>query len=278
MERFTPDTKDELILAIRESPEDRLANGRGNINTWNLRNISDLSFLFADNITFNEDISKWDVSHVTNMSSMFYNAQRFNQNISRWDVSHVTNMSAMFKHATSFNQNLSRWDVSSVKDMSAIFENATSFNQSLKEWDVPQLEFFGASFSKITELFDITSTLIVLEVKDCKLTSLRVPKYNDIDVLDCTGNPLDIPTIKRLIAFYKQHVYDGRYEFEDALYYFIGRLDEKKIALAVSTKKGLPYHVGLAEVASYLGGKMSKKSKRYTTTKYKVKQNKTFRY
>jgi hypothetical protein len=61
MERFTPDTKDELILAIRESPEDRLANGRGNINTWNLRNISDLSFLFADNITFNEDISKWDV-------------------------------------------------------------------------------------------------------------------------------------------------------------------------------------------------------------------------
>ena len=43
----------------------------GNINTWNVSLITDMSELFYDKSTFNSDISNWDVSNVTNMHSMF---------------------------------------------------------------------------------------------------------------------------------------------------------------------------------------------------------------
>ena len=45
---------------------------------------------------FNSDISSWDVSNVTNMSWMFNGAGAFNQDLSSWDVSNVNGMSSMF--------------------------------------------------------------------------------------------------------------------------------------------------------------------------------------
>ena len=43
-----------------------------------------------------KDISSWDVSNVTYMSYMFYGCDKFNQNISNWDVSNVKDMLFMF--------------------------------------------------------------------------------------------------------------------------------------------------------------------------------------
>jgi surface protein len=79
---------------------------------------------------FNQDISSWNVSNVTNMSFMFYFNTSFNQNISSWNVSNVTNMSSMFQSATMFNQNISSWDVSNVTNMFQMFYNASSFNNN----------------------------------------------------------------------------------------------------------------------------------------------------
>ena len=68
----------------------------GEINTWDVSLITDMSELFQDKLNFNSDISSWDVSNVTNMRQMFHNAQNFNSNISAWDVSNLTNMDRMF--------------------------------------------------------------------------------------------------------------------------------------------------------------------------------------
>ena len=43
----------------------------GEMNTWDVSNITDMTELFKDKTTFNENISSWDVSNVTNMSAMF---------------------------------------------------------------------------------------------------------------------------------------------------------------------------------------------------------------
>ena len=50
------------------------------------------------------DINNWDVSNVTNMYGMFYGASSFNQPLNNWDVSNVTDMWSMFDGAVSFNQ------------------------------------------------------------------------------------------------------------------------------------------------------------------------------
>ena len=67
-----------------------------------------------------------DTSSVENMSYMFGQAISFDQDISNWNTSRVTNMSYMFRIATSFNQPLNKWDTSRVTDMSEMFLGATA--------------------------------------------------------------------------------------------------------------------------------------------------------
>ena len=73
-------------------------------------------------------ISAWDVSLITDMSELFKNKTTFNDDISSWNVSNVITMNAMFSSANSFNGDLSSWDVSSVTDMNLMFFSANSFN------------------------------------------------------------------------------------------------------------------------------------------------------
>ena len=73
-------------------------------------------------------------SGITDMSELFLNANTFNQNIGNWDVSMVTNMSGMFRGATAFNQNIGNWDVSMVTNMQSMFNDATAFNQNIGGW------------------------------------------------------------------------------------------------------------------------------------------------
>ena len=120
--------------------------------------VTDMSDLFKNNSTFNQNISTWDVSNVTNMSGMFYgavtgSATAFNQPIGDWDVSNVTNMSRMFYGATAFNQPIGDWDVSSVTDMSAMFlssaliSDVNAFNQPIGNWNVSNVTDMGNMFS-----------------------------------------------------------------------------------------------------------------------------------
>ena len=79
----------------------------GDINEWNVSQVTNMSGLFQSKESFNGNINSWDVRNVTNMSSMFYNAKSFNQPLDNWNVSCVTEMERMFMHASKFNQDIS---------------------------------------------------------------------------------------------------------------------------------------------------------------------------
>ena len=112
----------------------------GDLYSWNVSSVTDMSYMFDSASHFNGDLSSWDVSLVTDMSRMFSEASSFNGDLSSWDVSSVTSMSNMFFSAFDFNGDLSSWDVSSVTSMSNMFFFASSFNGDLSRWDVSSVD------------------------------------------------------------------------------------------------------------------------------------------
>jgi surface protein len=162
---FQPQTTAELQTAVDlwVSDETSAITTYGEINTWDVSLITDMSSLFLYKATFNDDISNWDVSSVTSMYYTFYGASSFNGDLSSWDVSSVTDMKGMFFNAFSFNQDLSSWDVSSVTSMYYTFFGASSFNGDLSSWDVSSVttmhEMFYSAFSFNQDLssWDVSS-------------------------------------------------------------------------------------------------------------------------
>jgi surface protein len=120
--------------------------------------ITDMSGLFGNEATFNEDIGSWDTASVTDMSFMFNGASAFNQDIGGWDTASVTDMSFMFNGASAFNQDIgtrevtkngvpyTAWNTSSVTDMIAMFSLASAFNQDIGAWDTSQVTAMGSMF------------------------------------------------------------------------------------------------------------------------------------
>ena len=178
---FQPQTKNELEIAIDLWVSDSSAaiETYGEINTWDVSLITDMSYLFTNRDSFNSDISSWDVSNVTNMLSMFAGASSFNQDLSSWDVSNVTEMGSLFSGGlSSFNGDISTWDVSNVINMSTMFESATSFNQDLSNWDVSNVIFMDRMFWMASSFNGDISTWDVSGISNMYLFLSRATNFN----------------------------------------------------------------------------------------------------
>ena len=108
------------------------------LNGVNYKVVADRAALIAE-YNAGRDMATVVTTKVTDLSQIFRNKTTFNQNIGCWDTSSVTNMNNMFELATSFNQDISSWDTSSVTDMDYMFYSASAFNQDLSSWCVTNL-------------------------------------------------------------------------------------------------------------------------------------------
>lgn len=161
------------------------------IETWNVSNVKDMSFMFANCIYFNQPLYKWDTSNAENMSNMFNKASSFNQNINSWNVSNVKNMNSLFRNARSFNQPLNKWNTSNTESMNYMFDGAYLFNQDLNNWNVDKVKYMfflfhnadsfeykniiNWSFKRVKD-FDKIFNIIPLEIL-LKICSSRNTKY-----------------------------------------------------------------------------------------------------
>ena len=92
--QYVFNTKAELLEAVDlhyDDPNNAISQ-YGEFNTWNVSTITDMSELFRNNETFNEEISNWDTSNVTSMYRMFDGAEVFNQDIGSWDTVSYTHL------------------------------------------------------------------------------------------------------------------------------------------------------------------------------------------
>ena len=153
---------DTYTVVVDRPMLDSMVLGGHDVTKACVSHINDMSFVFRNQTTFNQDIGLWDVSNVTTMEGMFNTAQSFNQDLSKWDVSSVINMRGVFKGAKSFNSDISSWDVSAVNNMSNLFFNAETFNQDISAWDVSSVQkmtamFFRAdSFNQDINVWDVS--------------------------------------------------------------------------------------------------------------------------
>ena len=92
--QYVFNTKSELQTAVDLHYDD--SNNAtaiyGEINTWDVSGITDMSQLFKNYDTFNEQINNWDTSNLTNMEEMFSGAESFNRNIGDWETSNVDSL------------------------------------------------------------------------------------------------------------------------------------------------------------------------------------------
>lgn len=116
------------------------------MNSWDTRNITDMSYLFSDSYLFNQDIGNWDVGNVTNMSNMFAWASSFNQEIGSWNTGNVTDMSYMFNGASVFNQDIGAWNTANVTTLQQMFGRASSFNRNIGTWNTSNVTNMSAVF------------------------------------------------------------------------------------------------------------------------------------
>jgi surface protein len=148
-----------------------------NINSWDVSNVTNMSFMFSDAILFNQNLNSWNVSSVTDMSFMFYNANSFNGNIISWNVTNVTNMNSLFLNATPFNQNIGSWNVSSVTDMVNMF-SATAFNQNIGAWNVSSVINMSTIFGGATAFNQNISSWNVSNVANMNNMFLSATSFN----------------------------------------------------------------------------------------------------
>ena len=121
-----------------------------NISDWNVSNVTNMEYMFFGASSFNQPLNDWDVGKVENMESMFNNATNFNQPLNNWKVGNVTSMESMFLGSSSFNQPLNNWNVGNVTSMESVFFNCKSFNQPLNDWDVSKVENMSLMFNNAT--------------------------------------------------------------------------------------------------------------------------------
>ena len=89
--------KDYYTYPMNTYPKNTRYKRCGPIEFWDVTDITDMSYLFASNCNFDEDLSRWNVSSVINMNNMFYNIYNFTRDyLSLWDISSVTNIRHIF--------------------------------------------------------------------------------------------------------------------------------------------------------------------------------------
>jgi len=194
------------------------------ISSWDVSNVTNMKNMFSQASSFNKKIDNWDVSNVTDMSYMFNQAHQFNKEIGSWDVSKVTTMEGMFRYGWRFNKEIGNWDVSNVTDMSNMFSNAIVFNEEIGSWDVSKVTTMEGMFLNANSFNEEIGNWDVSNVTDMSIMFNQAKAFNQtLDKWD-VSNVTDMSAMFIYAELFNQpldnwdvsNVTDMKYMFQSA--------------------------------------------------------------
>jgi len=194
-----PEIEYELVLTDLsfyfqdgEHYEENLKNyyqvGDYNLSEWvNTSHMENITAMFIDAESFNQNINNWDISNVVSMAGIFQGAENYNQPLDNWNTSNIKNMSFAFVRAASFNQNINSWDMSKVEEIEEMFGFAISYNQPLNNWNTSNIEnminvFYGAeNFNQDLSTWNFSSITSLSNLQNMVMdTALDQNNYNNL--------------------------------------------------------------------------------------------------
>jgi surface protein len=148
----------------------------GGLESWSTVGVTNMSRMFIDNATFNQDLNGWDTSSVTTFFGCFKGCAALDQNFDAWNVSAATDMTTMFRDCTKLGETtearmfvvtaattslwltfsgcpfmnspeISSWAVDNVSDFRDTFRSCSAFDQNISGWDVASATTFANMFN-----------------------------------------------------------------------------------------------------------------------------------
>ena len=111
----------------------------GDLSQWNpsSHGATNMSRMFEDCISFNQDIGSWDMTTVTNISYMLSGCRSFNQDISSWNLQGVSSLKGLLRGTLNFRQDISTLNISTIISLERLFQ-ASIIDDSIgiSEWDI----------------------------------------------------------------------------------------------------------------------------------------------
>ena len=150
----------------------------GDLSNWNTSNITNMSHMFSFTSLFNGNISTWNTTNVTNMAGMFYGANSFNGDLNNWNTVNVTDMTSIFRAAASFNGNISSWNMVNITDMSNMFRDAVAFNSDINNWNTVNVTDMSNMFYNADAFNGNLNSWNTLNVVDMSSMFLGADSFN----------------------------------------------------------------------------------------------------
>jgi hypothetical protein len=123
--------------------------GSPSIGNWDISKATNISFMFMNQLSFNQNIGSWDVSKVTSFNSMFalnnptptFTSSLFlfnnggSHSINNWNTTSSTRIDQMFRQAGGFNQPIGNWNVSNITNFANFMTDKSDTDYSIANYD-----------------------------------------------------------------------------------------------------------------------------------------------
>ena len=106
------------------------------LNTWDMRNASDLQYMFYSANLADVEIAKWETPKVSNFD-YFMQKTQFNPDVSQWYMNNATRIHNMFEGSQPFNADCHRWCVSRIPASSS-YTNSWNYNTTQRAYELKQ--------------------------------------------------------------------------------------------------------------------------------------------